>query len=126
SCYAIAGDSRVTSRSGHGLSRPVRRKRSSAPLRSTTPRWRADATRMRRRRMHIQFGAPDQPTLYLPITPKTVAERVADWRERHPDRVAAYNAKRRAQRQAAKAACDALRAERFAARQAELAAKKAA
>jgi hypothetical protein len=70
--------------------------------------------------MHIQFGAPGQPAMYFPSTPKTVAERVADWRERHPERVAAYNAQRRAQRQAWKAAQVALQAERFAARQAEL------
>lgn len=61
----------------------------------------------------------------MPVMPASGKERVAAYRRRHPDRVAAYNAQRRAQRQAAKAAC-AAQAERFAARQAELAAEKAA
>ena len=62
----------------------------------------------------------------VPVIPESGKERVAAYRRRHPDRVAAYNAQRRAQRQAQREAERAAQAERFAARQAELAAEKAA
>ena len=47
--------------------------------------------------------------MYIPITPETGAKRIADYRKRHPDRVEAYNAQRRARRQACRARVEELK-----------------
>ena len=51
--------------------------------------------------MRVQFGPKGEPS-YFPTRAMTGAERIAEWRKNHPDRVEAYNAKRREDRRLGK------------------------